>query len=224
MPKLKVGILVPSYDGKVVCNFVVSIAEIFRLNEVFGGNLELYLQFWMGEAIIEKARNNLFNDAFNDGMDEIVWIDSDQSFDPMAFFKILTHPVDVVGMPVRMKTDDERYNLRPEDPKLHEYDSKLGLLKVERLGTGFLRVTRKAMAALFYNSADYNDGEKTRKRAFEMRCVNGALFTEDITFCDKLRELGFETYVDMSYTAKHFGMKCWEGDYKQYFKENHFET
>jgi len=223
MAKRKVAILTPAYDGKTVVDFTLTMIQIFELNFNLGANLDIVLHCWMYESIIEKARNNLFTDAFVAGYDDIVMIDADQSFDPMAFFKLLSAPVDVVGVPVRMKTEEERYNLRPEDPKLHQYDPKTGLIKVERIGTGLLRLSRKAMAAIFWSSPEYGDGQMIRRRVFECQIVGGGWNTEDMVFCDKLRELGFDIWVDMTYTAHHFGIKKWSGDYKKLFKENYIE-
>ena len=107
----KVAIVSPAYDGKVVCNYAITMAEIFRLAAKDYPNLELHLNFWMYEALLQKARNNLFADAIRQDMDDLVFIDCDQSFDPKAFFTMLDHPVDVIGAPVRMKTDQERYNI-----------------------------------------------------------------------------------------------------------------
>jgi len=214
-----VAILIPTYDSKVQCQLMISMAEIFRINAERGG-MQLFIHCWMGEAILEKARNNLFYEAYSAGYDDIVFLDSDQSFEPAAFFKMLEHPVDVLALPVRMKTEEARFNLRPENPKEHEFDPKPGLLKVQRAGTGMLRISRKAMEAIYNDSPEYFDGVHTRRRVFEVKMINGNLFSEDVVFCDHLTELGFPTYVDINYTVKHYGTKCFEGDYKEHFKQH----
>ena len=84
----RVAILTPSYDGKVVCDFTVAMAEIFRCKPA---GMEINLNFWMGEALIQKARSNLFCDAYEEGYNDIVFIDADQSFSTQAFFLSLIH-------------------------------------------------------------------------------------------------------------------------------------
>ena len=121
----KVAILTPSYDGKTVCDFCVTMATIFQTAQRDRPELQLNLNFWMGEALIQKARNNLFCNAYDAGFDDIVFIDADQSFNAKAFFDLLDLPVDAVGVPVPMKTNEERYNIRPEDPSKHQWD-KIG--------------------------------------------------------------------------------------------------
>lgn len=217
--KRKIAIATPSYDGKVACNFAVSIAEIFRIAGAIP-EIEVNLQFWMYEALVQKSRNNLFADAYNGGFDDLIFIDADQSFPAEMFFKLLVQPVDVVGVPVRMKTEQERYNIRPEDPKRHEFDETTGLLKVENIGTGFLRLSRKAMQALWDASPQYNDGGQIRRMICNLEIVNGGIISEDIQICEKLRKAGMEIYVDIEYTAKHFGTKCFEGNYKEYYQRS----
>ena len=212
----KVAIITPSHDGTVACNFAISIAEIFRMGAHME-DLQMNLQFWMYESLVQKARNNLFADAYNAGFDDVFFIDADQSFRPEWFFRLLQLPVDVVGLPVRMKTDEERYNLRPENPLLHEYDHKLGLLKVEAIGTGFLRLSRKAMKALWDNSPQYNDGDKKRRMICNLEIVNGGLISEDIQICDKLKRAGLNVYVDITETCAHFGTKRFYGNYENFY-------
>ena len=215
----KIAILVPSYDGKVCCNFSLSIAEIFRIGASMP-DISFHLQYLMHEALIQRARNNLINDAYDQGMDDVVFIDADQSFDPQAFFKLINYPVDVVGIPVRMKTEENRYNIRPESCKEHKMNADLGLIEVAAIGTGFLRLTRKAIEAVFELSEYYNDGDSRRANAFEIRIFKGEIVSEDIIFCNKLTEAGFTIYVSPAYTAKHFGTKCWEGNFLDYYIGN----
>ena len=111
----KVAILCPSYDGKVVCDFSVTMAVIFQRAARERPELTLNLFFWMGEALIQKARSRLFCDAYEAGFDDIVFIDADQSFNAQAFFDVIDHEVDAVGVPVPMKVPEERYNIRPEE-------------------------------------------------------------------------------------------------------------
>jgi hypothetical protein len=172
----------------------------------------------MGEALLQKARNNLFCDAYDSGVDDIVFLDVDQAFDAQAFFDVLDHPVDVVGITARMKTDDERYTHRPEDPKQHRWDQDLRLLEVEYLATGFLRLSRKAMKALYDVSTPYNDG-KIRRLICDVQIIDGGMISEDIQIGKKLKEAGFKSYLDIRHTCSHFGVKKYEGDYQYKYAE-----
>lgn len=213
----KVAILTPSYDGKTVCDFCVSMAVIFQRAAVERPELQLNLNFWMHEALVQKARNNLFGDAYDAGFDDIVFIDADQSINADAFFRLLDHPVDAVGVPVVMKTDEERYNIRPENPNHHTWDKALTLLEVEVIGTGMLRLSRKAMASLVRQSKNYWDSGKKRAMICDLQIMeDGGIISEDVQICDKLRNDGIKIYADIKYTCDHFGVKRYKGNYARH--------
>lgn len=222
MKKL-VYILTPSYDSKTVCDFTVCMAEIFRVAAQRYPDMELRLHFWMGEALIQKARNNLFALAFNAGADDIVFIDADQSFPVQAFFDLINHPVDAVGIPTPMKVEEERYNIRPEKITEHEWDNAIGLLKVECIGTGMLRLSRKAMNALWNQSTPYNDGMEKRLIC-DVQIINGGMISEDVQICEKLKMAGISVYADIRYTCDHFGMKKYTGQYITHYARELIEA
>lgn len=215
----RVAIISPSYDGKIVCDHALALVTIFRRAAVERPDLHLSLSYWMGEALLQKARNNLFCDAYDEGVDDIVFLDVDQGFDAQAFFDVLDHPVDVVGVTARMKTDEERYTHRPEDPLAHRWDEQLGLLEVEYLATGFIKLSRKAMKALYDNSPAYNDG-KERRLICDVQIINGGMISEDIQIGKKLHEAGIKLYMDINHTCTHFGMKKYSGNYHEFYATN----
>jgi hypothetical protein len=207
----RVAILTPSYDGKVVCDFTVAMAEIFRSKPA---DMEINLNFWMGEALIQKARSNLFCDAYEEGYSDIVFIDADQSFSTQAFFDLLSHPVHAVGVPVPMKVEEERYNIRPEAFEKHRWNAELSLLEVEVIGTGMLRLSRQAMDVLWNKAKRYNDG-KERRLICDVQIVDGGMISEDVQICNKLRDSGITVYADIKHTCDHFGTKRYTGDYRR---------
>jgi hypothetical protein len=210
----RVAIVSPSYDGKIVCDHAVALVTIFQRAARERPDLHLSLSYWMGEALLQKARNSLFCDAYEQGVDDLVFLDVDQSFDAQAFFDLLDHPVDVVGVTARMKTDEERYTHRPEEPEKHTWNAELKLLEVQYLATGFMRLSRKAMQALWDASPKYYDG-KERRLICDVQIVNGGMISEDIQICKKLSEAGFQMYLDIKHTCDHFGTKKYTGDYRR---------
>lgn len=205
-------IAVPAYDGRVCCDFSVAIAEIFRL--AAENNYELFLQYWMYDSLVHIARNSLMACAHEQGVDELVFIDADQGFTAEAFFAALSHPVDVVGIPVRNKTQSEGYNIRPHEVSRHKYDVSLKLLEVEAIGTGFLRLSKHALQALRDSSPTYGDDHRM---ICNTQIIDGQLISEDIQICDKLRAANIKVYADVAHTCTHFGTNKWEGNYKDYY-------
>ena len=207
----RVLIATPSHDGTVCCDYAVAMAEIFRQAQDRGYNLNL--EFWMYESLIQKARNNLLAKAYRQNFDDMVWIDADQGFTADAFFQLLSHPVDAVALPVRMKTDEPRFNIRPENPREHKWDNGLGLLEVGGIGTGFLRLTRRAIQVLWDAGTPYNEDGEERRMVCNLEIRNGGLISEDIQICERLQDAGIKIYADISSTCDHFGIKKFSGDY-----------
>jgi len=214
----KILIAVPAYDGRVCCDFSVGIAEIFRLAQENG--YELFLQYWMYDSLIHIARNSLFTCAYEQGVDAIVFIDSDQGFTSEAFFAVLSHDVDVVGIPVRNKTFEEGYNIRPTDIEPHNYNIALKLLEVEAIGTGFLKLSKHAIQVLRDSSPAYGDNHRM---VCNTQIINGGLIGEDIQICDKLRAANIKVYADIAHTCDHFGINKWVGNYKDYYVRGLYE-
>ena len=211
---MRVLVGTPSHQGTVCCDYAVAMCEVFRLAKDRGHQINIH--FRMYQSLVQKARNTLFKKAYIENYDALVWIDADQGFKADAFFKLLEHPVDVVGIPVRMKTDEERYNIRPEDPLKHKWDNKLELMVVQAIGTGFLKLSRKAIEALWERGDKYfADGEEHRMIC-NLEIKNGGLISEDIQICERLQEAGFNLYADIETTADHFGTKRFSANYLEH--------
>jgi hypothetical protein len=173
------------------------------------------------DALIQRARNDLFAMAYESGVDDVVWIDSDQDWNPEDFLKLLNHPVDVVGGCSRKKTDNvEIYNIRfkgLEDP--FKRDADTGLIEVNGIGCAFLRMTKRAIHTVWNATEPYISSEKEAHWIFDVRPVNGELVSEDNFMCEKLREAGIKIWFDPSITVAHTGDKRFVGNFLEYEKK-----
>jgi len=210
---MKILIATPSHHGDVCCQYCLGMADTFLYAKE--NNIDLHLNFMMYQTLIQISRNNLFATAYKENYDEIVFIDSDQGFSSAAFYNLLSHDVDVVAYPVRMKTEEERYNIRPEDTSCHNYIDELKLIDVPAIGTGFMRIRRKAIEYLWNNSEPYNNNED--RMICNIKILNGNLVSEDLDICNKLKKGGFSVYVDPSFTCDHFGIKKFSGNYMRHY-------
>ena len=211
---MKVLIGTPSHQGTVCCDYTIGMCEAFRLAEKRGHSLHLH--FNMYASLVQKARNKIFKIAHDGNYDALIWIDADQGFKSETFFKILEHPVDVVASPVRLKLEEERYNIWPFDTSLHTWDDELKLLEVKGAGTGFIKLSRKAIKALWDQGKVYHDNGDEHRMVCNIEVRNGKFIGEDHHICELLTEAGFKIYVDIESTCDHFGTKRFRGDYVQY--------
>jgi hypothetical protein len=79
-----------------------------------------------------------------------------------------------------------------------------------------LRLSRKAMQALWDQSLPYNDrGEK--RLICDVQIINGGMISEDVQICEKLRKSDIPVYADIRYTCDHFGTKKYVGHYLTHY-------
>lgn len=138
------------------------------------------------------------------------------------FFDLIDHKVDVVAIPVPMKVEEERYNIRPENPAKHKWDPTLRLLEVECVGTGFIKLSRKAMHILWEKGTPYHD-KKERRLICDVQIIEGGMISEDVQICKKLTDEGVKIYVDIMHTCDHFGVKRYKGDYQTKYAQSMLE-
>ncbi len=205
----------PCFDGRVDVWYAHSLVKTIKLcADVAQKNVEIHPIFMSYDSLVQRARNDLVQLAIEGGFDDLFFIDSDQGWEPEWFFELLKHQVDVVGAPVRLKEDEtESYNVKSSVFPI-PVDSATDLWVVESVGTGFLRLSRKALKTIWSNSEEYRtDSGKIARWVFDVRPVNGRLVGEDVAMCAKLREAGFSVHLDPRMDPSHVGIKKWTGDF-----------
>jgi hypothetical protein len=205
----KVLIATPCYDGRTDVWFNHSLNDSIKLAAKHGIDLcPVYLSY---DALIQRARNDLVRLAVESDCEALIFIDSDQAWEPEWILRLLAYPVDVVGGAVRKKSDAEAYNVRATLP-IHREEAT-GLLVVDGLGTGFLKLSRKAFTALWDGSEEYRNEGRSCRMVFDVRVVNGELVSEDNIVSLKLKAAGIPVHLDPSMTCAHIGAKKWTGDF-----------
>jgi hypothetical protein len=97
---------------------------------------------------------------------------------------------------------------------------KNGLMEVEAVGTGFMKISRRALEKVWDASQEYtNEGKKCRM-VFDVQLVDGELVSEDNVFCRKWRKLGEKVYIDPSMTCNHIGAKKYSGSFLDFLKHS----
>jgi len=210
----KVMIGTPCYDGRLDVWYTNSLVNTIK--QAAKHDVEITPMWVSFDALIQRARNDTIHIALETGIDDLIWIDSDIEWQPEWFFKLLEYPVDVVGGTYRKKGDREEYVVRVPGP----IDSKTGLIEVQGLGTGFLRMNRKAMQYLWDTNKSYIDKKdnKERRMIFDVIVTDNDLMSEDIYALQKLIDGGFKIWLDPSMTCSHIGPYKFQGDYSVWSK------
>ena len=215
MPTIRrVMIATPSYDGRLDVFYVNSLIETIRRadkNIIF---IPIFMSF---DSLIQRARNDTIALALKNNFDDVIFIDSDISWEPEWISKLLNYPVDVVGGTYRRKTDQNESYVCKNTKNPAAVDTRTGLMKVDGLGCGFVRLSRKAMQYLWDASEPYEDnGEK--RMIFEVVVEGNEIISEDIYMCAKLNRGGFQVHLDPRMCCDHTGVKKFSGNFVNWYE------
>lgn len=201
----------PSYDGKVNVWHATALAETAKIG--LGRNINVVAVYMSFDALIQRARNDIFKLAHDANVDDLVFIDCDVDWNPPDLFRLLEHDVPIVSAPIIKKTDET-----------HSYSVKLlgkyvvgdnNLVEVDGNATGMMRIRADAISQIWDASSEYREPHKSEpsRMVFDVRVVNGELWSEDIVFCERWREMGGKIYLDPSINCGHTGEKRWVGNF-----------
>ena len=183
----KILICIPSMDT-VATGFAQSLAMLQK------GGHECAIMFQVG-SLIYDARNKLAKQALKMGADYAMWFDSDMVFEPDTMIKLLKDDKDIVsGMYFRRSPpytlvafgECDVQNRKWTDAEIPTELAKVG-------GVGFGCVLMKT-EVLFEVASRF-------KTWFDP--LNG--FGEDLSFCWRAKECGFDVWLDPQVSCGHIG-------------------
>ena len=165
-----------------------------------------------GEGFVGRSRNQICSRFLESDFDELLQIDSDILYTPEAVDRIASLDVPVVAAFYAKKAPGKPVwiaNRTSEGGSLTVDTDERGLVKVETIGTGFMKVQRKVLEAMRDSglAARYIvDGTDIVEYEFyPFRVVKGRLRSEDWGFCDNAHHLGFDVYGDTRNVVRHLG-------------------
>lgn len=205
----------PCYDGRLDVWYTNSLVKSIKL--CADRDIELKPIWISFDALLQRARNDTIQVAIEMEFDDLIFIDSDIEWEPNDLFKLLDYEEDVVGGTYPKKSDIEEYVVRQLEFK-PPHPTK-DLLEVDGLGTGFVKLSKKAVQYLWDSSEQYFDPKdgKERRMIFDVVIKNQSLHSEDIHMFDKLKEGGFKIWLDPNMTCNHSGPRKFTGDFKSWY-------
>lgn len=205
----------PSYDGKVNVWHASALSETCKIG--LANNINVIAMYMSFDALVQRARNDIFKLAYDSKVDDLFFIDCDVDWNPADFFRMLEHDVDIVAAPIVKKNDIEQYSVKLlGDFKVQDN----GLAEVDGVATGFMRIRRDAIEKLWSASEEYKELHKPEptRMVFEVKVVDGSLISEDIAFCQKWIDIGGKVYIDPLVNCGHSGDKRWVGNFYEWIK------
>lgn len=154
----------------------------------------------------------------------LVFIDNDVGFYPETLVKLAKHDKDMVAGVYPLKEDGEGYPVRVPGGVDLQADEN-GLVEVEGLPTGFLKISRHCLELMVEKYGDrkfYGRGQShddiPHVILFERTYENGTRYSGDYAFCEKWKAIGGKMYVDPEMYFTHSGTHEWNGTLGDYWR------
>jgi hypothetical protein len=217
-PFKRIMIGTPSYDGKLSVQYTDSLIATMSTRPQTDQGAIIIDPYWIAfDALVCRARNDIFAMAHAGGYTDLIFIDADISWTPDQFWQIIMRNEQVVGGTYRKKNLNESYVLKAE--KIPALPPEGGLMEVDGLGCGFLKFGKTAITNLFEASLKYTEtGKQPASAVFEAQVIDGVLKSEDIVACERWRAMGEKVWLDPAVTVNHHdGSLTYSGDFRAWY-------
>jgi len=212
--KQYVLIATPAYAGQIHLVYHQTVVSMALDGFPFESSIH-------ADSLITRARNHLLALFVKKQQFSHLWfLDADIGLDDLAGWRLLNAKKDVIAAPVRLKSSDGEIRNNLGSAKIYQQNGTL--LSVEHVGTGCLMLSRKAVMKLIEDAPTYTEPDSTNFEekltvydvfqvgVKDMEKYKSVYLSEDYWICSRLRELGFEIWVDTSIETIHAGLALWQ--------------
>jgi hypothetical protein len=182
------------------------MSRLIRLEKPYGFDVNFS---YVERCFIDKARNAMLLQAIAHNNDYLFFTDDDQIPDVDILVKMVGLDKDIVGCPIPSRNGKKELAIYDLDG--NRLNSVSETMRVGAVGMGGTLIKRQViddMVAAF-----------ARPFEFEIKINKGVVteYSEDINFCTRAAELGFETWVLFGCKSIHLGESkqyYYDGEYK----------
>lgn len=213
-----VMLAIPAYTGTM--SLLTNRSLMVDALELARSGVSLSINDEVGNTLIEDARAQMFSDFLESSATDLVFIDSDVAWVRGALPRLLSHPVDLVGGIYPQRREPLTFSVRTKEKDVYTVDPATGLVDVEGLHGGFMRITRvcaEKMASAYPDCLIELKG-KVIPDLFSRFKVPGThrKLGEDYAFCQRWMDIGGKVYLDAGFDMAHIGLKAYVGRFGRF--------
>jgi hypothetical protein len=216
---MKLAIATPFYSLTGFSPYIVSLTQSLKLLD----KLKVDWEFWdySGDTYVDRARNILVHRFYKSDRTDLIFIDSDMSWDLQGFYNLLNSPKELTAgvYPTKNKFDTFCASVKYDENHAPVQDIETGLIEADWLPTGFMKITKSCIEKLYEEHKDEYFLVDDEKIVSLFECyVNKShqRAGEDVTFCLKWTALGNKCYIEPRINFSHCGLKQWEGNFHEH--------
>lgn len=219
MKKRKLYIAVPTYTGQIDALTTLSLIRAGKEAHEIGWDLDVVIR--PGDSMLARCRNVMVTNFLNSDATDFMFWDADVACPSGTLTRLLSHDLDFVGGCYRSKVDPEKYIYRKLPGAPDEPNPATGLMQVEGIGTGFMRVSRSAIERMVAAYPDlYVDDHQAGRVVwlFDFVMKDHVYYGEDFTFCLRWGDIGGRIWIDTELALHHSGAKTFSGRFGDFLR------
>ena len=211
---MHVMVAIPAYSGTIHLGTMRSLfTDLLALQER-GDVWSLHDE--CGNALIADARALIVAQFLESKADTLVFVDSDVSWEAGALLKLLDAPVDMVAGIYPQRKDPINYCVKWQDKPELIADPETGLLQVDGVPAGFMKLSRKQLESMIeqYPDSEFYVETAPNKKAWALFAdyrIGKHKMGEDYAFCRRWTDMGGKIWINPEIKMGHCGFKTFYG-------------
>jgi predicted O-methyltransferase YrrM len=176
-----------------------------------------------GNCHVDDARNSLTREFLKTDATDFVFIDADVGFRAEDLLRLVSVDRDIVAGVYPKKQSPEDFPVYTLGGVELRADTD-GLVEVEAVPTGFLRIRRAVIETLADKAVSFigQAGDSLPYHVIFERIVDsGRRWSGDYAFCRKAKAAGYRIFVDPEMGFTHTGANTWSGSLGAFWKRKH---
>lgn len=205
-----VFVATPAYSGKVHVQYAISLMETRAL--LAANNVVMTNKITTSGSLLVAERNRLVEAFWQSGATHMLCIDSDLGWPAQAVVAMLQADKPFIAGLYPARGEKNSFIFRPftnPDGSLYHEGH---LFKMQYIPAGFMLIKREVIGALrekfpelYYEPKDPNSKSEKAYCFFNTEVWESEFWGEDYVFCRKVREAGFDIWVDPLIQFDHDG-------------------
>lgn len=202
-----------SYDGNITARTSMCLAQAVMQCAAQGWGFTYILR--EGDSMVARGRSFIASQFLENpasaNCTDLVFVDTDLSWDGNEFIRLCSHDVDVVGGAYPYKDESGDFPLRWGHSPIEEENSLWG---VQAVTPGFLRISRRALEKISREKPwlEFNDRGNAQGQRSWMFFDNihrpSGIYDEGYIFCEHWRSVGGKVWLDPHLNITHIGRKA----------------
>ncbi len=225
----KYFIATPFYELKGYSPYIKSLVDslvgLARYEDETGIKFEFH--HVSGDSYVWRARNALAARFLASDCSHLIFIDSDESWEPEGLYRLIKADAPMVGAAYPMKNAWTEFGvvIHTEGENHAPRVRADGLICADKVPTGFMKIAREVFEKIranepdnwYWEPDDYGTQAK-RHNYFGHILEDHVVYGEDISFNKRWQRCGGELFVEPRVTIGHYGVKEWSGNYDHFLR------